>query len=91
MFYVYLLKCGRSGKKLLYCGYTKNLNRRLEDHQNGRGGRFTRSHQPVELVYWEEYSTRKKAVRREREIKKFSRQEKLRMIRKFIASQKDLE
>jgi putative endonuclease len=83
MYYVYLLKCGSSGKKPLYCGYTKNLERRLEDHRSGRGGRFTRSHQPIELVYWEQLSTRKKAIRREREIKKLSRREKLRMIRNF--------
>ncbi|MFQ5980357.1 MAG: GIY-YIG nuclease family protein [Candidatus Heimdallarchaeota archaeon] len=93
MYFVYLLKCGSSGKKPLYCGYTKNIKRRLEDHQTGRGGRFTRSRQPVELVYWEEHSTRKKAIRREREVKKFSRREKLRMIRFFsenqVASEKE--
>lgn len=87
VYYVYLLKCGSSGKKPLYCGYTKNLKRRLEDHQSERGGRFTRSRQPVELAYWEEHSTRIKAIRREREVKKFSRREKLRMIRLFSKNQ----
>ncbi|MFX0116598.1 MAG: GIY-YIG nuclease family protein [Candidatus Hodarchaeota archaeon] len=83
MYYVYLLMCGISGKKPLYCGYTKNIKQRLKDHQSGRGGRFTQSRQPVKLVYWESLSSRKKAIRREREIKKLARREKLRMIRCF--------
>ena len=87
MYFVYMLKCGSSGKKPLYTGYTKDLKRRLEDHQAGRGGKYTRSRQPVELVYWEQYTSRKKAVRREREIKNLSRREKLRMIRNFLEHQ----
>ncbi len=87
LYYVYFLFCGRTTKRLIYCGYTKNLENRLEYHESGKGGRFTRSHQPVELVYWEEFTTRKKAIRRERELKKLPRREKLRKIRDFKMKQ----
>lgn len=45
--WVYLLRC-RDGS--LYCGWTADLDRRLRDHANGRGSRYTRSRLPVELA-----------------------------------------
>ncbi len=47
MAFVYLLRCGDGS---LYCGWTPDLDRRLAAHRSGRGGRYTASHQPVELA-----------------------------------------
>jgi len=50
--YVYILKCG-DGK--YYTGSTINLEKRIAEHQVGKGANFTKSNMPVELVYYEEY------------------------------------
>ncbi len=62
--------------KSYYCGYTSDLNRRIEEHNSGRGSKYTRARRPVRLVYSEERETRSSAMKREAEIKKFSRKEK---------------
>jgi putative endonuclease len=74
---VYLLEC-RGGT--LYCGWTTDLTARLAAHQAGRGGRYTRAHLPVKLVYSEELPTSADARRREAAIKKLPRSAKLRLI-----------
>lgn len=75
--FVYMLRCGDGS---LYTGYTDDVARRLAVHQSGRGAKYTRSHQPVELVYQEELTTRSEAMRREAAIKKLKRQQKLDLI-----------
>ena len=72
---VYLLECG---DKSLYCGITKNLDKRLRQH-NGElkgGAKYTRTHQPCRLVYQEQSVNRSEALKREAEIKKMSKSEK---------------
>ncbi|MBE6996075.1 MAG: GIY-YIG nuclease family protein, partial [Ruminococcaceae bacterium] len=64
----------------LYTGYTDDVLRRLAVHQSGKGGRYTRSHLPLELVYQEELPDKSAALRREAAIKGLSRQEKLALI-----------
>lgn len=75
--WVYILRC-RGGT--LYTGWTVDLPRRLAQHQAGQGGRYTRSHLPVELVYQEECSTQRDAMRREMEIKRMNRGMKLALM-----------
>jgi len=77
--YVYILSCADD---TLYTGYTTDLKRRTKEHNEGRGAKYTRGRGPVELVYYEEYSTRSKAQKREYEIKQYSRQQKLDLINK---------
>ena len=60
--YVYMLRCGDGS---LYTGYTDDVERRLAVHQSGKGGKYTRSHLPVELVYREELPDKSAALRRE--------------------------
>ena len=62
----------------LYTGQTGNLERRIKAH-NGEvkgGARYTLSHGPVTLVHFEEYSTRREALKREAAIKKMQKWEK---------------
>ena len=73
-FHVYILLCCDGS---FYTGYTKDLHRRTKQHESGKGARYTRSHKPQELVYIEVFDTRGKAMKREKEIKKLSHQQKL--------------
>ena len=76
---VYLLECA---DKTLYCGITNNLNKRLRQHKGEipGGAKYTRSRNPLKLVYQEEVETRSFALKREIAIKKMSRIEKLSLI-----------
>ena len=76
-YYVYLLRC-RDGT--LYTSYTDNPERRLRVHNAGKGAKYTRSRLPVELVYQEQCPDKSAALRREREIKRMRRAEKLALI-----------
>lgn len=77
MNWVYILRCGDGS---LYTGWTNDLPRRLAAHQAGKGGRYTRSHLPVALVYQEPYDTPTQARQREWQLKQLSREEKLLLI-----------
>ena len=77
MNYTYIVKCSDAS---LYTGWTTNLDRRMGEHNSGRGAKYTRSRVPVELVYYESFLTKQEAMRREWEIKQLSRREKLQLI-----------
>lgn len=74
---MYLIECK---DKSLYTGITTNVARRLKEHQNGTGGNYTRAKRAVKVVYTERKLNRSTASRREAQIKKLSRQEKLNLI-----------
>lgn len=77
MWFVYILLCE---DKSLYTGSSNDIQKRFFDHKNGKGGRYTRSHKPVRLVYSEQLSTKSEALKREREIKNWSREKKIRVL-----------
>ncbi|HVW71785.1 MAG TPA: GIY-YIG nuclease family protein [Candidatus Paceibacterota bacterium] len=80
MHYVYLLKCADG---TLYAGYTNDLARRVRAHNEGKSGaKYTRSRRPVALAYSERFRTVGKALSREAAIKRMTRAEKLRLLRK---------
>jgi len=75
--FVYLLCCADD---TLYCGYAADVEKRLAVHNSGKGAKYTRGRLPVKIVYTEELPEKGDALRREMEIKKLSRQEKLALI-----------
>lgn len=77
MFYTYILECSDG---TLYCGYTTNLEKRVAEHNKGKGAKYTKSRRPVKLVYFEEFPTKSLAMKRECSIKKLKREEKLRLL-----------
>ena len=79
MNYTYILKCADD---TLYCGWTNNLEKRLKAHNSGKGAKYTRSRLPVTLVYYEAFETSIEAQKREYQIKKLTRHEKLKLIEK---------
>ena len=79
MFSIYVLRCS---DKSLYTGCTNNLEKRLEEHNNSkRGARYTKARRPVKLVYQERFKTLHRARAREAEIKSWSREKKLALIK----------
>ena len=75
--YTYILKCADG---TFYTGWTNDLDRRLAAHNAGKGGKYTRSHRPVSLAYFETFKTREEAMRREVQIKQLTRAQKLELI-----------
>ena len=76
--FVYLLRCSDNS---LYCGWTTDLEKRIEAHNSGRGAKYTKSRRPVELVYYEECESKSAAMKREWFIKhKMTREEKIKLI-----------
>lgn len=80
MNYAYIVRCSDG---TLYTGWTNNLEKRIRDHNAGRGAKYTKSRLPVELAYFESFERKQDAMRREWEIKQMERKEKLRMIEAF--------
>lgn len=74
---VYILRCADGS---LYTGITNRLEARLTAHNEGRGAKYTRSRLPIELVFEEARPDRSAALRREAEIKTYSRAEKKALI-----------
>ena len=75
--YTYILRCADG---TYYCGWNNNLDRRLKAHNEGKGAKYTRSRRPVALVYYEAFSTKEEAMRREYEIKQLPRKKKEELI-----------
>lgn len=70
---LYILRCGDGS---FYTGVTNDIDRRFRAHQAGRASRYTRTHQPVALVYREECGSRSKALARECAVKALGRKGK---------------
>jgi len=83
MYYVYILRCADG---TLYTGITTDLTRRLREHLSGVGAAYTRARGAEELLFSESASTRSAALRREAEIKKLTRDMKLRLIARATIS-----
>jgi putative endonuclease len=78
--FVYILTCADA---TLYTGYTTDPDRRLKEHNSGKASKYTRARLPVRLSFLEKAPSRGAALRREFEIKKLGRPEKMRLCRGF--------
>ncbi len=83
MWHVYILRCADG---ILYTGSTTDIDRRVKEHNRKEGGGCTRGRLPVKLVYKETCPNRSQAQRREAQIKSWSRQDKLAMIKQSAGS-----
>ncbi|MDI3544645.1 MAG: putative endonuclease [Bacteroidota bacterium] len=75
--YMYILECADGS---YYTGSTRNLERRLQQHQNGEGSNHTKKHLPVKLVYFEEFQRIDEAFYREKQVQGWSRKKKEALI-----------
>ena len=81
MNYTYIVEC-KDGT--LYTGWTNNLEKRIADHNSGKGAKYTRARKPVTLVYYETFEAKEEAMKREYAIKHMSRKEKEKLYFKNI-------
>lgn len=74
MYYLYLLQCQDDS---IYTGITNDVELRFKKHREKRGGSYTRSHGAKKIIHTEEYKTKSEALKREMEIKRWPREQKL--------------
>ena len=77
--FVYILNCADG---TLYTGITNDIDRRIKAHNAGTASKYTRVRRPVSIVYSEEVETKGDALRRELQIKRLTRSEKMAIIMK---------
>jgi putative endonuclease len=80
MYFVYLLECGDGS---YYTGITTDVERRFNEHKNGKGGHYTGSRKIIRIVYQEEHPSRSSALKKEALIKSWTRQEKIDLIKSY--------
>ncbi|MBM7557238.1 GIY-YIG nuclease family protein [Halanaerobacter jeridensis] len=76
--YVYIVECADD---TLYTGYTTDIERRIAEHNQGQGAKYTRGRTPVELCYQEQFKSRSSAQKREYKIKQLTRKQKIELIK----------
>ena len=76
---LYILKCNDDS---YHTGITNNIEKRIADHEAGKGAKYTRGRGPFEIVYQEKCLDRSSASKREFEVKKLSRSEKENLLKK---------
>lgn len=81
MWYVYILLCEGGS---LYTGISNNPQQRFIDHKNGKGGRYTRLHKPTKIIYLEKLASKSEALKRELQIKGWSREQKIQVLKLAI-------
>lgn len=77
MWFVYILQCSDGS---FYTGSSNSVEKRFKDHKNGKGGRYTRAHKPIKLIYKETLATKSEALKREFQIKGWKRDKKIKYI-----------
>lgn len=87
MWYVYILECKDQS---LYTGITDNVARRFEEHKTGKGGKFTHAFKVTELLYSEPCGSKNEALKREAQIKGWTKKKKLALIKGDAALLKKL-
>ena len=87
-YYVYLLASKKNGA--LYIGVTNNLISRVCKHKDNSLGKFTKNRGIHNLVWFEEYDNIRKAIAREKQLKKWKRQWKVRLIEESNPQWRDL-
>ncbi|MBD8972772.1 MAG: GIY-YIG nuclease family protein [Clostridiales bacterium] len=81
-----MVECGDGS---LYTGWTNHLAKRIQNHNQGKGAKYTRSRLPVHLVYYEVFATKQEAMQRECAIKKLKHKDKLQLIEQLQKDKKD--
>jgi len=75
--YTYIVRCKDNS---LYTGYTTDIKNRVNNHNNGKGAKYTKGRRPVELVYFETFESKSEALKKEIAIKKLPRIKKEQLI-----------
>jgi putative endonuclease len=83
MFYFYLVRCKDNS---LYAGQTNNLQRRIKEHNSpgSKSAKYLRGKKPVKLIYFEKFTTLKRAMERETEVKKWPKVKKENLAKSLV-------
>lgn len=76
--FTYMVRCKDNS---LYVGWTNNLEKRMKAHNDGKGAKYTKPRLPVELVYYEAFTTKQEAMSREYHLKQLTHREKEELIK----------
>jgi len=76
-YYVYILL---TSDNTYYTGYTNDVEKRINVHNNGNGAKYTKCRLPVKLIYKEEFDSKSDAMKREYQIKQLTRKQKENLI-----------
>ena len=87
-YFVYIMT--NKNNTTFYIGVTNSLIRRVSEHNDGIGSVFTRKYNLKKLVYFEEYTDIRKAINREKQLKKWHREWKINLIKSLNPDMKDL-
>ncbi len=86
-FYVYILA---SKSRVLYVGVTSNIEKRIQQHKHGEIEGFTSRYHVNQLVYFEEAPDAESAINREKQIKRWRREKKIKLIEAMNPDWRDL-
>jgi len=78
------------GRCTLYIGVTNNIHKRIAEHRQGVGSKFVKEYNVHRLVYVEPYDNPEDAIRREKQLKKWNRDWKIRLIEEDNLEWRDL-
>lgn len=86
--FLYVLECSDA---TYYTGYTTNLERRIKQHNDGKGAKYTRGRVPVKCIYSEEFPSKSEALKAEYSFKQLNRENKERYMREGKTNDKKPE
>lgn len=87
--YIYILT--NKYRTTFYVGVTSNLNKRIIEHQNGEGSKFTTKYNLTDLIYFEEFTDINQAIAREKQIKNWHKEWKLNLVKEQNPTLKTLQ
>ncbi|MEO6077511.1 MAG: GIY-YIG nuclease family protein [Candidatus Andersenbacteria bacterium] len=86
-FFVYILRCSDD---TLYTGWSTDVEKRVHNHNAGKGAKYTRARLPVVCVYSKSFASKEEAMKREYEIKQMTREDKLALSSRTCSAQHSL-
>lgn len=78
LYYTYIAECS---DKSLYVGITHNIQAREKKHNEGAGSTYTQKRRPIKIIYFETFNTRAEAAKREQQLKGWTKQKKINLIK----------
>ncbi|HEX8931834.1 MAG TPA: GIY-YIG nuclease family protein [Patescibacteria group bacterium] len=78
MWFVYIILCADNS---LYTGFSNHPEKRFRQHAEGKGAKYTKTHQPIKIIYEEQFTTKIEALKRESEIKSWPRSKKIKTLK----------
>lgn len=84
--FLYVVECN---DETYYTGYTTNVDRRVQQHNAGKGAKYTRARTPVNCIYLEEFGTKREALQAEYAFKQLTRKQKERYMREGKTNDKE--